>query len=38
MKDRVVVVAGLDVGEKVGGALGRLVGIQFDADDAVGWW
>jgi hypothetical protein len=38
MEDRVVVMAGLDVGEEVGGALGRLLGVEFDGDGADGWW
>jgi hypothetical protein len=34
MEDGVVVVAGLDVGEEVG-RLGRLLGVEFEGDDAV---
>jgi hypothetical protein len=35
VEDRVVVVAGLDVGEEVGGALRCLFGVEFEGDDAV---
>jgi hypothetical protein len=34
LENRVVVVAGLDIGEEVGGAIGRLLGIEFDGDGA----